>query len=190
MLKMLYILYFSCLISQGIYADKKDPIIYSLNIKYNSEDNSILNTSEDYWNVGLSSVLKGINEYGLNYQKKKEYKSFETFYNYYIKPDFYLKMSYGISYMFIDKYDDGSNINRYGTRLSFYGDNKNSKGDLKFYPILSYEYFSDQDDSYDILTLGLSVLFNDIGFEPSLSYISEDIKEFSVKLYLWEFSTY
>ena len=56
--------------------------------------------------------------------------------------------------------------------------------------MLSNEYFVVKDDEYDVWKLGLSILFNDIGIEPSFSYISKDITEFSIKLYLWEFNSY
>ena len=41
---------------------------------------------------------------------------------------------------------------------------------------------------YDILTIGCSLLFNDIGIEPSYSWIDSNTKEVSLKIYLWEFS--
>jgi len=152
--------------------------------------NNNLGIENDYWGIGLSSVIKGKNEYSVHYQKKEKSESIETLYNYYIKPDFYLKIKYGFSSKFIKNYDNTPNINEYGTRLSIYGSNKKNTNDLKFYPILSYEYFTTDDETYDVVKFGLSILFNDIGIEPSFSYISKDITNFSVNLYLWEFSSY
>jgi len=191
MLRTLYILFFSSIISQGMYINKEAITVYSLNLDMLSVDDDQLGSGNEYWGIGLSSVIKGKNEYSIHYQKKDKYESIETLYNYYIKPDFYLKMRYGISSKFMKNYNNGSNTTEYGTRLSFYGDSKNKNDNaLKFYPIFSYEYFLLEDDSYDVFKLGLSILFNDIGIEPSLSYISKDRTDFSIKLYLWEFQSY
>ena len=189
--KILCILFFSCLVSQGMYIDKGAITVYSLNLDIHSISNDYLDTKDDYLGIGLSSVLKGRNEYCVNYQKKEKFESIESLYNYYIKPDFYLKMRYGVSYKFIKSYNDAPNTNEYSTRLLIYGNSKNKNSNaLKFYPMLSYEYFIVEDDKHDVWKLGLSILFNDIGVEPSFSYISKDITEFSIKLYLWEFNSY
>ena len=173
-----------------MYVDKGAITVYSLNLDMHLMRNDKSNIENDYWGIGLSSIIKGKNEYGIHYQKKDKLESIEMLYNYYIKPSFYLKMKYGMSSKFIKNYDDNSNVNEYITRLSIYGSSKKSKNDLKFYPILTYEYFAVEDETYDIFKFGVSILFNDIGIEPSFSYISKDITNFSINLYLWEFSSY
>ena len=40
---------------------------------------------------------------------------------------------------------------------------------------------------YDIITIGCSMLFNDIGIEPSYNLIDKNTYEIFIKLYLWEF---
>ena len=192
MKKTLYILFFSCLISQGMYVNKESITVYSLNVDLHSMRNDNLDTPNNYWGIGLSSVIIGINEYSIHYQKKENSESIETLYNYYIKPDFYLKMRYGISSRFIKNYDNTPNMTEYSTRLSLYGNNSSKKdgNTLNFYPILSYQYFVSENDTYDVLKFGLSILFNDIGIEPSYSYISKDVGGFSLKLHLWEFNSY
>ena len=140
----------------------------------------------------MSSVLKGKNEYSLSYEKKKESESIEALYSYYFKPDFYIKMKYGISYKAVKNYEKDALNNECSARLSFYGNNtKKSKNNaLKFYPIFSYEYFINENQEYDLFRFGLSILFNDIGIEPSFSYISKDVTDISIKFYLWEFNSY
>ena len=93
---------------------------------------------------------------------------------------------------FVKNPDNFLNSNEYSAKLFFYGNNtKNPKNNsLKFYPIFSYEYFINEDQEYDLFRFGLSILFNDIGIEPSFSYISKDVTDISIKLYLWEFSSY
>ena len=79
--------------------------------------------------------------------------------------------------------------------FSIYGSSKKENtNSLKFYPIYIYEYiYSNRQDGlkkFDIHKVGFSILFNDIGIEPTYSFISKDVSEISVKLYLWEFGSY
>ena len=173
-----------------MYVDKGDITVYSLNLDMHSMRNDNLNIENDYWGIGLSSVIRGKNEYGIHYQKKDKSESIEMLYNYYIKPSFYLKMRYGMSSKYIKNYDNSPNVNEYSTRLSVYGSSEKNKNALRFYPILTYEYLVSEDSTDDIFKFGISILFNDIGIEPSFSYISKDIINFSINLYLWEFSSY
>ena len=77
-------MFFSSLVSQGMYIDKGAITVYSLNLDIHSINNDYLDTKNDYWGIGLSSVLKGKNEYNINYQKTDNSESIETLYNYYI----------------------------------------------------------------------------------------------------------
>ena len=73
--------FLSCLVSQGMYIDKGAISVYSLNLDIHSISNDYLDTKDDYWGIGLSSVLKGRNEYSVNYQKKEKFESIESLYN-------------------------------------------------------------------------------------------------------------
>ena len=149
-----------------MYVDKGALTVYSLNLDIYSINNDQIDSKNDYWGIGLSNVMKGKNEYSIHYQKKGESESIETLYNYYIKPDFYLKMRYGISSKYIKNYIDIPNEIEHSMKLSIYGSNNNNDNNnaLKFYPILSYEYFVNEDKTYDVFKIGLSILFNDIKF--------------------------
>ena len=55
-----------------MYIDKEAITVYSLNVNMSSMSNNQSNIEEDYWGVGLSSVLKGKNEYSIYYEKKED----------------------------------------------------------------------------------------------------------------------
>jgi len=65
---------------------------------------------------------------------------------------------------------------------------KINKGSLRYFPFFNYKYIINENENsgYDLLTVGLSVLFNDIGIEPSYSFISNKVSQINFKLYLWE----
>ena len=98
----------------------------------------------------------------------------------------------GPSYENIDK-----NQNKYNIRFGIYGNSKKNTG-LKYFPFLIYDYVYHNIPSninisdcihcyYDVITLGCSLLFSDIGIESSYSWIDENTHEVSLKIYLWEF---
>jgi len=111
----------------------------------------------------------------------------------------------GISYEDIRKSFDISdtNENKYNARIGVYGNKrsigKNVKSDLQYFPFFIYDYVLHnipansgtgnecKECYYDIITLGCSFLFNDIGIEPSYSWIDKNTNELSLKIYLWEF---
>ena len=62
MLKILYILFFSSIVPQGMYVDKEAITVYSLNLETHSFNNNQIGPKNDYWCIGLSSVIKGKNE--------------------------------------------------------------------------------------------------------------------------------
>ena len=197
--------FFSFLFSQGMYVDKIDESIYSLNMNYNIfqgfEDINSNGVMDEYtdnnYGISLSTVLKGLHEISFNYSKEQDSKVLGTSYSYYIKPDFYFKMFSGLSYDYIQK--KGNLIeHKYKARLGTYIRPNNSTG-LQYFPFFIYDYIlhdipgnynisSCMNCYYDILTIGCSLLFNDIGIEPSYSWIDSNTKEVSLKIYLWEFS--
>ena len=142
-------------------------------------------------------MLKSKNQYEFNFYKFDYSKSIETAYTFFIKPEFYLNLNFGIAYRytFENENDDNAIKNEYGTKFTIYGrSKKKNTNSLKFYPIYTYEYiYSNRNEGllkFDIHTVGFSILFNDIGIEPSYSFISKDVNEISIKLYLWEFNSY
>ena len=42
---------------------------------------------------------------------------------------------------------------------------------------------------YDEISFGISIQFNDIGIEPSFTWIDENTKRYKVKIFLWEKSS-
>ena len=55
-----------------MYVDKGAMTVYSLNLDMHSIRNDNLEIENDYWGIGLSSIIKGKNEYGIHYQKKEK----------------------------------------------------------------------------------------------------------------------
>ena len=184
----------SFIFPQGMYIDKVDTPIYSLNLIFSSfnsnldinNDGTLNDIVENYYGLSLSSVFKGKNELSLGYKENKNSKIINTSYSYYIKPDFYINMFAGISYNYIQK--TNSNKNEYTARVGFYGNDKNNtESSLKHFPFFIYEYSYVLEHYYDAVIFGYSLLFNDIGIEPSYRWIDNNHNEFSLKIYLWEF---
>ena len=147
--------------------------------------------------LGLSALLKSKNQYEINFYKSDYSKNIELGYTYYVKPKFYLNMNLGLSYSYtFENQTPNQNIkDQYKTQLSIYGNgnSKSNKSTLKYYPFYTYEYVYRYNEleleKFDIHKIGFSILFNDIGIEPSYSFISKDVNEISIKVYLWEFGT-
>jgi len=193
--------------AQGMYIDKIDKPVYSLNITFDSfNDIKIvgngdeIDDNEKHYGLSLSSVFKGNNEISLGYKSNEDSKIINTSYLYYIKPDFYLNMFSGISYEYIQKSSD-INENKYNVKLGIYGNKRNAKNvklGLQYFPFFIYDYVLHEIPTnailgectecyYDIITLGCSFLFNDIGIESSYSWIDKNTNQLSLKIYLWEF---
>ena len=195
MIKILFIvILISQIFSQGMYIDLEDSRnIYSLNTELSSFVEILDNGNEvetQYYSLGLSSVLKGKNQYEINFYKYEKSKFLEAGYTYFIKPEFYLNMNFGFSYKYAIDNDDDTRNDEYLSKFSIYGNNKNSKKEkaLKYFPFFTYEYiYINNIYNYDIYKIGVSVLFNDIGIEPSYSFISKDVNKITLKIYLWEF---
>ena len=193
----------SFIFPQGMYIEKIEKPVYSLNITFNSlsttKDTGIENV-ENYYGLSLSSIFKGNNELSLGYRSSKDSEIISTSYLYYIKPEFYLNMFSGISYEYIQKSSD-INENKYNLRLGIYGNKRNAdnvKLGLQYFPFFIYDYVLHEIPTnaipgectecyYDIITLGCSFLFNDIGIESSYSWIDKNTNQLSLKIYLWEF---
>ena len=182
----------SFIFPQGMYVDNPDTPIYSLNLLFSSLNSTNLDTGikdvENYYGLSLSSVFKGKNELSLGYKENKNSKIINTSYLYYIKPDFYINMFAGISYNY--RQETNGNKNEYTARVGFYGNDKNkinTESSLKHFPFFIYEYSYVLEHYYDAVTFGYSLLFNDIGIEPSYRWIDNNHNEFSLKIYLWEF---
>ena len=178
-----------------MYIDSEDiKTVFSLNMQLSSFVEVLKNgdeKEEQYYSIGLSSVLKSKNQYEINLYKKERFKLLEAAYTFYIKPKFYLNMNCGFSYKYIKKNDNTRN-SEYLTKFSIYGNNKNNSKEkpLNFYPFFTYEYiYRNNSSPYDVYKIGLSVLFNDIGIEPTYSFISKDVYEMTLKIYLWEFGS-
>ena len=125
----------------------------------------------------------------MGYKENEDSKIINTSYLHYIKPDFYLNMFSGISYEYIQKSSD-INEYKYNARIGIYGNKKSgttSNLNLKYFPFFIYDYFYVSGSYYDAITFGCSFLFNDIGIEPTYTWIDNNTNEFSLKIYLWEF---
>ena len=74
-------------------------------------------------------------------------------------------------------------------QLIYYYKNRRNIQTLKEASILNKHFHIDEnyDTEYDILKAGMILVFNDIGIETTYSWISRDVNEISLKLYLWEF---
>ena len=196
-MKILFILFFvSIVFSQGMYIGSEDlRNVYSLNTKLSSLSEG--EEQYEYYMLGLSALLKSKNQYEINFYKTDYSKNIELGYTYYVKPKFYLNMNLGLSYSYtFENQTPNQNIkDQYKTQLSIYGNgnSKSNKSTLKYYPFYTYEYVYRYNDleleKFDIHKIGFSILFNDIGIEPSYSFISKDVNEISIKVYLWEFGT-
>ena len=197
----------SFIFPQGMYINKIDRPVYSLNITFDSfNDIKIVGNGDEiddnqkYYGLSLSSVFKGNNEISLSYKSNEDSKIINTSYLYYIKPEFYLNMFSGVSYEYIQKSSD-INENKYNVKLGIYGNKRNAnnvKLGLQYFPFFIYDYVLHEIPTnaipgectecyYDIITLGCSFLFNDIGIEPSYSWIDKNTNQLSLKIYLWEF---
>ncbi len=175
-----------------MYIDSNDlRTVYSLNFHYSSL--SEYEEKQKHYKIGLSSLLKSKNQFEINYYKFDYFKQLETAYSYFIKPKFYLNLNMGFSYRYTFSNEQPFNNleDEYKTKFSIYGNGKKNKNSLKFYPIYSYEYiFRNKNnvlEKFDMHTFGISILFNDIGIEPTYSFISKDVHEISLRIYLWEF---
>ena len=177
-----------------MYIDSEDlRTVYSLNTQLSSLDNN--GKKDQYYMVGLSSLLKSKNQYEINFYNHEYSKNVEAGYTYFIKPKFYLNMNLGFSYSytFENKSSTDKIKDEYKTKFSIYGNSKPSenKSSLKFYPIYTYEYvyrYNNQElEKFDMHKVGISILFNDVGIEPTYSFIAKDVYEVSIKVYLWEF---
>jgi len=187
---ILVVLFFtlSFIFPQGMYIEKNDKPVYSLNILYNSLNETNPDTEiedvENYYGLSLSYIFKGNNEFSLSYKSSEDSKITSTSYLYYIKPDFYLNMFSGVSYEYVH------NENKYSAKIGIYGNKKNGKNiksGLQYFPFFIYDYFYVSGYYYDAMTFGCSFLFNDIGIEPSYVWIDDNTSELSLKIYLWEF---
>ena len=177
-----------------MYIDVEDSRnIYSLNTELSSFVEILDNGNEletQYYSLGLSSILKGKNQYEINFYKYEKSEFLEVGYTYYIKPEFYLNMNFGFSYKYAIENDDDARNEEYLSKFSIYGNKKNSQKEspLKYFPFFTYEYiYINNLYNYDIYKIGVSVLFNDIGIEPSYSFISKGVNKITLKIYLWEF---
>ena len=192
---ILVVLFFtlSFIFPQGMYIEKINEPVYSLNILFSSLNSTNSTTGvddvENYYGLSLSSVFKGNNELSLGYKKSEDSKIISTSYLYYIKPDFYFNIFSGLSYEYIQK-NSSINESKYSAKVGIYGKKKRgSTADLglEYFPFFIYDYFYVSGYSYDAITFGCSFLFNDIGIEPSYSWIDNNTNEISLKIYLWEF---
>ena len=121
------------------------------------------------------------------YKKKSNAKSIETSYLFYIKPQFYINMNFGFGYEYF-KYNSGIATNIYNLKVGVYGrGSKDTNKTIKFHPLFNYEYYIDEnyDTEYDIVKAGMILVFNDIGIEPSYSWIDKNNHEFSLKINEW-----
>ena len=183
----------SFIFPQGMYIEKNDKPVYSLNILYNSLNRTATATEiehvENYYGLSLSYIFKGNNEFSLGYKLNEDSKIISTSYLYYIKPDFYLNMFSGVSYEYVQK-NSNINENKYSAKVGIYGNKQNSENvelGLQYFPFFIYDYFYVSGYHYDAITFGCSFLFNDIGIEPSYIWIDNNTSELSLKIYLWEF---
>ena len=205
---ILSFIFFSFIFSQGMYIEKNDNSVYSFNIIFDSfrESKDINNDGimddniKDYYGLSLSTVIKGNNEFSLGYKEGTNSKIFNTSYSYYIKPNLYFNFFVGPTYEYIKK-DLNITENRYSVKLGIYGKKRNVSSNntaLQYFPFFIYDYVLHQisinenfgqcaECYYDILTIGCSFLFNDIGIEPSYSWIDRNTNKFQLKVYLWEF---
>ena len=175
-----------------MYVDSHDKKVYSLNIFYNSEFRENL-SNNNFYGLGLSSVLNKNNELSFSYSNQNKIKSFESYYKYYIKQqDLPIKFNLAVFYE-LKKNANNKKYNIYKSGAGAYLDfNRKNKTDLKFYPFVNYYYIKNDTDNidYDILEAGLSIQFNDIGIEPSYKFIANGAYDIFIKIYLWEFSDY
>jgi len=185
---LLFVMFCSSVFTQGIFVNSNTKPVYSLNILYNSISNES-SENNNYYGLGISNLLNGNNEFSLMYKKKSNAKSIETSYLFYIKPQFYINMNFGFGYEYF-KYNSGIATNIYNLKVGVYGrGSKDTNKTIKFHPLFNYEYYIDEnyDTEYDIFKAGMILVFNDIGIETTYSWISRDVNEISLKLYLWEF---
>jgi len=208
---MLLILLFisSFIFPQGMYLDNEDKSVYSINAmlgmfngSHDPNGDGVMNDyTDNKYGLSLSAIINANNELSLGYEKNEESKSITGSYIYYIRPQFYFKILSGISYEHIQK--TNSNENKYIAKIGFYGkknDNRKSQQPLKYFPFFIYNYILHEVPAnvsleectrcyYDSITIGFSILFNDIGIEPSYSWIDKNTSELSLKVYLWEFGS-
>ena len=200
----------SFILPQGMYLNKGDKSVYSINVMLGLFDGSndpngdgLMNDyTDNKYGLSLSTIINANNELSLGYEKNEDSRSVTTSYLYYIRPQFYFKILSGISYEYIRKNSD-INENKYTARIGFYGQQDNSRGSkqpLKYFPFFIYNYILHEVPAnvnlgectrcyYDSITIGFSILFNDIGIEPSYSWIDRNTSELSLKIYLWEFGS-
>ena len=200
----------SFIFPQGMYLDKGDKSVYSINailgVFNGSNDLDGDGVMNDYldnkYGLSLSAIINVNNEFSLGYEKNEDSRSITASYLYYIRPQFYLNVLSGISYDYIRKSSD-INENKYTFRIGFFGkqiSRGKSTSPLKYFPFLIYNYILHEVPAnvnlgectscyYDSITMGFSILFNDIGIEPSYSWIDRNTSELSLKIYLWEFGS-
>jgi len=182
---ILLIILFAKLFGQGMYIDNNEKnTIYSLNSQYNTLENNNYSVSD--YSLGISTIIKANNEISFDYNNKDDnLKSYITSYLYYIRPNkFLVDFNLGISYTIRE-----NQTNLYTYKIGVFRKlSKINKGSLRYFPFFNYKYIINENENsgYDLLTVGLSVLFNDIGIEPSYSFISNKVSQINFKLYLWE----
>ena len=183
MIFLFIIIFLSNGFGQGMYIDSNNQnTVYSLNSKYSSLNNNN-NILSDY-SLGVSTIINTNNEISFDYNKADNLKSYIASYFYYIRPNFFVDFNLGLSYAIRE-----NQINVYRYKIGVFRKlSKMNKGSLRYFPFLNYKYIVNEKESsgYDLLEIGLSVLFNDIGIETSYSFISNKVSQINFKIYLWE----
>ena len=185
---------------QGMYVEKISEPIYSLNLSYGTFNESSLNqfnsdSSSEFYGVSLSTVLGGVNQISIDYEKYEKSKFLGANYLYYYKPSFQFNFFTGFGFNYISK-QLSSNEKKYNLSLGIFRKSLNKTG-LNYYPFLKYDYILHNIPSneninsclncfYDEISFGISIQFNDIGVEPSFTWIDENTKRYKLKIFLWE----
>ena len=109
---------------QGMYVEKISEPIYSLNLSYGTFNESSLNqfnsdSSSEFYGVSLSTVLGGINQISIDYEKYEKSKFLGANYLYYYKPSFQFNFFTGFGFNYISK-QLSSNEKKYNLSLGIF----------------------------------------------------------------------
>ena len=132
----------------------------------------------------------GINQISIDYEKYEKSKFLGANYLYYYKPSFQFNFFTGFGFNYISK-QLSSNEKKYNLSLGIFRKSLNKTG-LNYYPFLKYDYILHNIPSneninsclkcfYDEISFGISIQFNDIGVEPSFTWIDENTKRYKGK---------
>ena len=169
--------------TQSMYLDKDElRKVYSIVGEYSI--NKTNNIDYDY-SLGISTIFKSNNEveFLLN-NDSNDQSVFSLSYKHYIKFKKNINVFFGANSNFLidnDILDYNDTYGLIGIYSKFEGET------LVFFPFIERNYHEENLNNKTFTTIGLSVLFYDVGMQPEVSIYDDGNIFYNFKFFLWEF---